>query len=65
MGEYLTVKQLGEMIGRSPSAVRNLCLRRRVPYRKVAGRLIFVRQEIEDWIDSAPGVRREHLDKEG
>ena len=59
---YLTVNDLSKMIGRSPGAIRNLVLRRRIPYRKPAGRLLFLAEEIDRWIDQAVGVRVEDLE---
>jgi predicted DNA-binding transcriptional regulator AlpA len=58
----LNTREIGELIGRSPPAIRNLVLRRAIPYRKVAGRLIFLREEILKWIEDAPGVRPEDLE---
>ena len=46
---------------RSPGAIRNLVLRRRIPYRKLAGRLVFLYDEIVEWIEKAPGVRLKDL----
>ena len=51
-------------INRSEGAVRNLVMRRAIPYRKVAGRLIFLKEEIDAWIENAPGLSLEQLDKE-
>jgi predicted DNA-binding transcriptional regulator AlpA len=61
--EYLTTKDCAEFIGRSAGAVRNLVLRRAIPHRKPAGRLVFLRSEIEAWIDNAPGKRIEDFKK--
>ncbi|NIO21614.1 MAG: helix-turn-helix domain-containing protein [Candidatus Aenigmarchaeota archaeon] len=62
MKGYLTVNDLSKMIGRSPGAIRNLVLRRRIPYRKPGGRLLFLAEEIDRWIDQAEGVRVEDLE---
>ena len=59
--EYLNAKDCAELLGRSPSAVRNLVMRRRIPFRKPAGRLLFLRHEIETWIENAPGVKLENM----
>jgi len=53
--------QVAEFLNRSPAAVRNLVLRRVIPYRKVAGRLTFLRREIVQWIESSPGVALQDL----
>lgn len=57
----LNVVELSDFLNRSPGAIRNLVMRRVIPYRKVAGRLTFLRSEIEEWIDKAPGVKLEDL----
>jgi len=59
--EIWNTKEAGEFLKRSPAAIRNLVLRRRIPYRKLAGRLIFLRNEIEEWIHEAPGLTFEDL----
>jgi excisionase family DNA binding protein len=61
---YLTVNQCAELLGRSPSAIRNLCMRRKIPYRKPGGRLVFLADEIEQWIKDAEGVSLEQLNKQ-
>ena len=60
-GEILSTKQCAEFIGRTPGAVRNLVLRQAIPFRKPAGRLVFLKSEIEQWIDAAPGVTLDDL----
>jgi hypothetical protein len=68
-GRYLNANEVGLVLGRSPGAVRNLVLRRRIPYRKLAGRLLFLRDEIENWVETAPGLRIDEIltdrEKEG
>lgn len=54
--EYLNTEENANLIGRSVGAVRNLVLRRAIPYRKVGERLVFLRSEIEAWIQQAPGL---------
>lgn len=55
--------EVAKFLGRSPGAVRNLVLRRAIPFRKVAGRLVFRPSEIECWIEKSPGVRLEELNQ--
>ncbi len=62
--EFLNSKEAGEMIRRSPAAVRNLVLRRRIPYRKNGGRLIFIRSELEKWVRDSPGVSLDEIQDE-
>jgi len=59
----LNTDQAAKYIGRSPGALRNLVMRRQIPYRKVAGRLVFFQDELDKWWDKWPGVRLEDLQK--
>lgn len=61
MKDYLTVNDLSKIIGRSPAAIRNLVLRRRIPFRKPGGRLLFLTDEIEHWIEESEGIKLEDL----
>ena len=58
---YLNTEQAAEFINRTPGAVRNLVMRQRIPFRKRAGRVYFFSDELERWMDSAPGIRLEDL----
>jgi hypothetical protein len=60
--EFLDVNGVGQMLDRTPTAIRNLCLRRSIPFRKVAGKLIFIKAEIVEWVMNAPGVRLEDIE---
>ena len=40
----------------TPSAIRNLVYRRKIPFRKCGGRLVFVRSEIERWVQYSEGM---------
>ena len=51
------VEDVASFLNRSEGAVRNLVLRRKIPYRKVQGRLLFLESEIRSLIESSPGVR--------
>jgi excisionase family DNA binding protein len=50
------IKKAAEYLERSPGAIRNLVLRRKIPFRKVGGRLVFIEEEIRTWIEKAPGM---------
>lgn len=63
MTEYLTVQGLSLYIKRSPGAVRNLVLRRAIPYRKPCGRLLFDRAEIDAWFRESQGIGLEEIRK--
>jgi hypothetical protein len=56
----LTTQQAARYIKRkSAGAVRNLVMRGKIPYRKVAGRLVFFSDELDAWMDQAPGLTLE------
>ena len=63
IGEVLDTARVAKLIHRTPGAVRALVMRRRIPFRKPGGRLVFIKREIEAWIDMSPGVRLDDLDK--
>lgn len=60
-GQYMNVDELASYIKRSKGAIRNLILRRAIPYRKPAGRLIFLKEEIDQWVQMAPGKSLEEI----
>lgn len=53
---YFNTKQLSEYIGRTPKAVRDMTFRKMIPYRKAGGRLIFVKGEVDQWIEAGDGL---------
>lgn len=55
------IKKTAEYLDRSQGAVRNLVLRRKIPFRKVGGRLMFIENEITVWAEKSPGVTLESL----
>jgi predicted DNA-binding transcriptional regulator AlpA len=58
---YLNVNQISNYLNRSPGAIRNLVLRRAIPFRKPVGRLLFDRLEIDEWIKKSEGIGLEQL----
>lgn len=50
--------------GRSKAALRQMVWRKQIPHRKIGGKVVFFRDEIEKWIEDAPGVRPEDLQKQ-
>lgn len=58
---FLTTQEAAELLRRSPAAVRNLVMRRAIPFRKAGGRLLFIRSELEQWVVDAPGVAIEEI----
>lgn len=62
--KYLTAEECGTYLGgRTPGAIRNLVLRGHIPYRKAGGRLVFIRKELDAWIEGAPGRKIKDLDQ--
>jgi len=61
MSQYLTLKETSKYVKRSQGAVRNLVLRRKIPFRKPAGRLLFVKEEIDRWISQSEGISLEEI----
>jgi hypothetical protein len=53
------------MIRRTSAALRNLVLRKRIPFRKPGGRLIFLLSEIESWVNESHGLTWEELKDRG
>ena len=60
----MQTNEVAEFLGRSPGAVRNLVLRRAIPFRKVGGRLIFLKHEIDLWIEESPGLKLSDIERE-
>lgn len=61
---FLDIKETSRKLSRSPGAIRNLVMRRRIPFRKAGGRLMFIEHEIEKWIQESPGLTLEDWKKE-
>jgi len=59
----LNTTEAADFLRKSPAAVRNLVMRKMIPFRKVGGRLLFIKEELEQWIKGCPGVRIEDLEK--
>ena len=58
---YLGVPEVAHILGRSEGAVRQMVWRKQLPHRKVQGRVVFVRHEIETLIEKSPGVRLDEI----
>jgi hypothetical protein len=59
---FFNTKELGQYIGRTPQAVRDLACRRKLPYRKFCGRLMFDKSEIDRLINTSSGVLPEEIE---
>jgi predicted DNA-binding transcriptional regulator AlpA len=61
--KILNLKECSLYLRRSESSLRNLILRRQVPFKKLGGRLVFLKDELEAWIQTSPGVSLEQLQR--
>ena len=59
---YLSTDEVAGYIKRSPGAIRNLVLRRKIPYHKPGGRLLFDREEIDQWVKGSDGMSLEAIE---
>jgi excisionase family DNA binding protein len=50
--KYLSVKQCARMLEFNEESLRRKCRKGEIPHRKVGKRILFIRREIENWIDS-------------
>ena len=63
MDEFFTTVEAAKFIKRTPAAVRQLVTRQQIPFRKPGGRLMFIKEELIKWIESADGVRIDEVNK--
>lgn len=55
--ELLTSAEVAVLLRRkTPAAIRNMVLRRQIPYRKIGGKLLFLKREIMEMVERAPGM---------
>jgi excisionase family DNA binding protein len=57
MSPYLTTEEVALLLGRTPKAVRRMVERGQLPYRKLGRRVLFLRAELEEFIEALPGLR--------
>lgn len=55
----LDVRRAAAILGETENALRARVARRTVPYRKLGGRIVFIRAELERFIEKLPGVTAE------
>jgi excisionase family DNA binding protein len=58
----LSVRQVAEFLGRSEQAVYKLVYRKQLPYRKLGGKVIFIRKELEQYLDQLSGLTVEEIE---
>lgn len=60
-GLLLGVREAAKFLGYTEKSLRTRIARGRIPYRREGGRIVFVRAELDRWVDSLPGVRLDLL----
>jgi Helix-turn-helix domain len=56
VGRMLNVQQAAELLGTSERWVRRRTSRGLLPYRKLCGRIFFLRAELEAFVNDLPGI---------
>jgi|JI10StandDraft_1071094.scaffolds.fasta_scaffold1763054_2 hypothetical protein len=56
-GAVMDVTAAAGFIGTTEKTIRGQVSRRLIPFRRLGGRIVFVRQEIEAWLASLEGCR--------
>lgn len=64
-GAALGVREAAAFLGVTEKSIRGRVARRRVPYRRDGGRILFLRAELEAWLDALPGVTLTELKRDG
>jgi hypothetical protein len=59
--KLLDIDAAARLLGRTPHAVYRLVARRRVPHRKDGRRLFFLESELQEFIDTLPGLTLEQM----
>ena len=54
-GLALDVRHAARFLGGTEKQVRAMVARRLIPHRRLGGRIIFLRPELEQWLASLPG----------
>lgn len=58
------IEETADFLRRSPSAIRKLILRGKIPFRRVGGRIFFIEREIVEWVQASPGKSLDELKAE-
>jgi excisionase family DNA binding protein len=64
LDQYWPTSELAKRLSTSPAAIRNLVYRQSIPFRKPGGRLVFIKTEIDAWIDESRGLTLEQWRKQ-
>jgi excisionase family DNA binding protein len=57
----LTVRDMAALLGCGEKAVYKRVYRRALPYRKIGRKVIFLRQEVEAYLNRLPGRQLRHI----
>jgi excisionase family DNA binding protein len=57
----LSVKDMAALLGCSEQAVYRKVYRRTLPYRKLGRKVIFLRQEVEAYLNGLPGLELRYI----
>jgi excisionase family DNA binding protein len=57
----LSVKEMADLLGCSEQAVYKQVYRQSLPYRKFGRKVIFLRQEVEAYLNGLPGLQHGHI----
>lgn len=49
----ISKEEAAKVIGRSTATIQNLVTKKSIPHYKVAGRLMFSKEELNEWLDAA------------
>jgi len=63
-GVVMSLDVASNEYGLPEKAVRQLVARKRIPYRKLGARILFLRRELDEFFDRLPGVRLEEARRE-
>ena len=62
--QYFNTREMAKYLCRTEKAIRELAFRRAIPFRKPAGRLLFIKDEVDKWIEMSAGISLENLEAE-
>ena len=48
--KYLTIEQAAEYLGYSVNGIRYLVKVKKIPFNKPNGKIIFIREELDNWV---------------
>lgn len=56
MKKLLTIAQVSTLLGMSPKSIRQRVYRRQIPFRRWGSRILFLEDEVAEFIQSLPGI---------